>query len=82
MSRKHAIVTMFGLTVVLVSGYAAGQCQPPTTAVDQNEETLRFLDLTGELDSIDGRPLRMRKITLQPGAVPAIHDHVDRPAIT
>ena len=82
MSRKHAILATFGLTVVFASGYAAGQRQPPTTTVGQSEETLRSLDLTGELDSTQGRPLRMRKITLQPGGVLAIHDHVDRPAIT
>lgn len=82
MSRKHAILATFGLTVVFASGYAAGQRQPPTTTVGQSEETLRSLDLTGELDSGEGRPLRMRRITLQPGGVLGIHNHVDRPAIT
>ena len=82
MSRKHAILATFGLTVVFASGYVAGQLQPPTTTVGQSEETLRSLDLTGELDSGAGRSLRMRRITLQPGGVIGIHNHVDRPAIT
>ena len=82
MPRKHAILATFGLTVVFASGYAAGQRQPPTTTVGQSEETLRSLDLTGELDSVQGRPLWMRRITLQPGGVLGVHSHVDRPAIT
>ena len=80
--RNHVILATIGLTAVFASGYAAGQRQPPTTTVGQSEEMLRSLDLTGELESTQGRPLRMRKITLQPGGVLGIHNHVDRPAIT
>src|SRR5215510_3204063 len=29
-----------------------------------------------------GQPLRMRKVTLQPGGVLGLHNHVDRPAVT
>ena len=82
MPRKHAILATIGLAIVFASGYAAGQRQPPTTTVGLSEELLRSLDLTGELESGDGRPLRMRKLTLQPGGVLGIHNHVDRPAIT
>lgn len=64
------------------AGYATGQRQVPTQTVGQSEELLRSLDLTNELDSSKGRPLRMRKITLQPGGVLGLHNHVDRPAIT
>jgi len=69
-------------TVVFASGYAAGQRQPPTSTVGQSQEMLRSLDLTGEIYSVQGRLLRMRKITLQPGGAFGIHDHVNRPAIT
>lgn len=61
---------------------AGAQRQPPKETVGQSEEALRSLDLTGELESAKGRPLRMRKITVQPGGALALHDHVDRPAIT
>lgn len=65
-----------------LAGYAAGQRQAPSQTVGQTEEVLRTLDLSSELDSAKGRPLRMRKITLQPGGVLGLHNHVDRPAIT
>src|SRR5262249_9177777 len=46
------------------------------------EELLRSLDLSNELDSTEGRMLRMRKVTLQPGGVLGLHDHGDRLAMT
>jgi quercetin dioxygenase-like cupin family protein len=61
---------------------AAGQRQPPPQTVGQTEEPLRSLDLTGELESGKGRPLRMRRITVQPGGALALHNHADRPAVT
>ena len=75
MPREHAILATFDLTVAFASGYAAGQRQPPTTTVGQSEETLRSLDLPGELDSAQGRTLRMRSITLRPDGVLGIHNH-------
>jgi len=82
MPRNRAILMAIGATVVFASGYAAGQRQPPPANVGQSQELLRSLDLTGELDSGKGRPLRMRKITLQPGGIQALHNHVDRPTVT
>ena len=63
------------------SVYAA-QRQPPPQNVGQAEEALRSLDLTSELESGKGRPLRMRRITVQPGGAQAVHSHLDRPAVT
>ena len=82
MSRNHTTVATIGLTLVFASGYAAGQRQPPAANVGMSQENLRSLDLTGELQSVQGRPLRMRKLTLQPGGAQAIHNHVDRPTVS
>ena len=70
------------LGAVARSTQAAGQRQPPPQNVGQSEEALRSLDLTSELESAKGRPLRMRRITVQPGGALALHNHVDRPAVT
>jgi len=80
--RAISPIAVAALTLVFASGYALGQRQPPTQTVGQSEQLLRSLDLTNELQSTTGRPLRMRKITLQPGGVLGLHNHVDRPAIT
>ena len=82
MSHTRAVFMAIGATIVFASGYAAGQRQPPPANVGQSQELLRTLDLTGELDSVKGRPLRMRKITMQPGGLQALHNHVDRPTVT
>src|SRR6187402_1941140 len=73
--QRRVLVTV-AFVVVFASGYATGQRQPPTANVGQSEQALRSLDLTGEMETTAGRPLRMRKITLQPGGVLGIHNHV------
>jgi quercetin dioxygenase-like cupin family protein len=83
MSHARVLIGIIGMALVFASGFAAGQRrQPPTTDSGRSEELLRTLDLTGELESGKGRPLRMRKLTVQPGGMLALHNHVDRPAIT
>jgi quercetin dioxygenase-like cupin family protein len=81
---RHQIVLVGSIMAALVfaSGYAAGQRQVPTETLGQSEQLLRSIDLTNELPSTAGRTMRMRKITLQPGGVLGLHNHVDRPAIT
>lgn len=78
--RRSAIALVLAAT--FGAGYATGQRQPPAQTVGQSEQLLRSLDLTAELESGKGRPLRMRKITVQPGGALALHTHVDRPAVT
>jgi quercetin dioxygenase-like cupin family protein len=82
MRKAEVVAATAALVVVFLSGYAAGQRTPPTETVGQTQELLRSIDLTNEIASTRGRPLRMRRITLQPGGVLGLHNHVDRPAIT
>ena len=76
------IFLLGALTLLAVVIATAGQRQPPPQTIGQTEEPLRSLDLTGELESGKGRPLRMRRITVQPGGALALHNHADRPAVT
>jgi quercetin dioxygenase-like cupin family protein len=79
--KKLVVSSLFVL--VFGAGYVAGQRKaPPPQTIGQSDELLRSLDLTGEIESGQGRPLRMRKITVQPGGALAPHNHVDRPAVT
>ena len=77
----YAVIAVVGGSSFL-AGYATAQRTPPSKTVGLSEEPLRSLDLTDEIASTKGRPLRMRKLTLQPGGVLGLHNHVDRPAIT
>lgn len=43
-------------------------------------ELLAAVDLDGEIDGMEGRQLRMRMVTIDPGGVfGPLHDHVGRP---
>ena len=43
-------------------------------------ELLATVDLAGEIEGMEGRQLRMRKVTIAPGGVfGPLHDHEDRP---
>ena len=76
------MITAAALALGLAGGYAIGQANPPTETKGQSATPLKSLDLTEEIDSVKGRPLRMRKITLQPGGVLGLHSHQDRPAVS
>jgi quercetin dioxygenase-like cupin family protein len=82
--RRECIATLAGASVLLAfaAGYALGQAQPPSGNKGLSAEPLQSLDLSEEMDSVKGRPLRMRKITLQPGGVIGLHTHKDRPAVS
>ncbi|MDP9890360.1 cupin domain-containing protein [Pseudarthrobacter enclensis] len=43
-------------------------------------ELLATVDLAGEIDGMEGRQLRMRMVTIEPGGVfGPLHDHAGRP---
>jgi len=45
-------------------------------------QLLATVDLAGEIEGMEGRALRMRMVTIQPGGVfGPVHDHVGRPGI-
>jgi quercetin dioxygenase-like cupin family protein len=82
--RRHFIATSIGASVLLAfaAGYAIGQAKPPAENKGLSAAPLQSLDLSEEMESVKGRPLRMRKITLQPGGVIGLHTHKDRPAVS
>ena len=81
MRAHRVIVGTVGLVMVFATGYVAGQRQPPKTTEGQSEQMLRTIDLTEEIKSTQGRMLRMRKVTVQPGGALAVHSHANRPAV-
>lgn len=51
------------------------------TPKDVTDEELESIDLGSEIDGLDQRRLRFRKLVVQPGGVVPWHDHADRPAL-
>ena len=56
------------------------QAAPETRGVTTEE--LETVDLAGEIEGMEGRELRMRMVTMEPGAVfGPLHDHKGRPGL-
>jgi quercetin dioxygenase-like cupin family protein len=79
MNAKRSILAV---SIVFGAGFALGQAKIPKDNSGFSAQALYSIDLSEEIDSVKGRPLRMRKITLQPGGVLGIHTHKDRPAVS
>jgi quercetin dioxygenase-like cupin family protein len=66
-------------------GFSAGvttaqqQRAAPTDTQGARIEAVTGLDLTGAIEGVDGRQLRIRRITVEPGGHLAVHEHVGRP---
>ena len=58
---------------------AWSQQTPPTEDKGLNAPVITSLDLGPEIEGMQERQLRMRKVTLEPGGVIAVHSHKDRP---
>jgi quercetin dioxygenase-like cupin family protein len=70
-----ALVAAFGL------GTAVGQQSPPKENKGMAVDKTVARDLGGEIDGVQGRQLRLRLISLEPGGIIGIHSHKDRPAV-
>jgi quercetin dioxygenase-like cupin family protein len=74
-SGALAIALAFGV------GVAVGQQNPPTENKGLTVSAPTTLDLGQEIDSTEGRQLRLRLVTLEPGGVVGIHSHKGRPGV-
>jgi quercetin dioxygenase-like cupin family protein len=81
MHKRLAIAAVSGMALAFAVGVAVGQNAPPTENKGVKVGAPTFIDLTDEIDSVAGRQLRMRIVTLEPGGVVALHSHKGRPAV-
>ncbi len=77
-SRSAGWILPFVLLVGLEP--AIGQA-PPTENKGVTIGKPTSIDLGSQIDGVQGRALRVRVITLEPGGVLGLHSHKDRPAI-
>ena len=74
-SGAAAVTLVFGL------GVAVGQGTAPTENKGLKVSPPTMLDLGQEVEGVEGRQLRMRVVTLEPGGVVGVHSHKGRPAV-
>jgi quercetin dioxygenase-like cupin family protein len=76
------IAALATLALAFGAGVAVGQAKAPTADKGLSADKLDALDLTGEIGSVKGRQLRMRKVMLLPGGVIGLHSHKDSPTVS
>ena len=72
---------VLGIALAFGAGVAVGQQNPPTENKGVTVSPPTTLDLGQEIDSTEGRQLRLRVVTLEPGGVVGIHSHKGRPGV-
>jgi quercetin dioxygenase-like cupin family protein len=65
---------------VALTSAASSQQSAPKESKGVKSPTIASLDLGPEIDGMEGRQLRMRMFTVEPGGVIAVHPHKDRPS--
>ncbi len=81
--NKGQVFKIGGLFIVLVLCAALASAIDQKTAPTENKgvtvKQLSTVDLGPEIEGMDGRQLRMRMITIDPGGFLGIHSHKGRP---
>ncbi len=75
------VIVLLGFVLVAGLGIAVGQQTAPTTDKGRTAKTVASLDVGLQIEGLQGRYLRMRVITYEPGGHGALHSHKDRPVI-
>ena len=82
LNHKRTIASAIALaTAAFGIGVAVGQQPPPAANQGVSASAPTFLDLGQEIDTVAGRQLRLRIVTIQPGGVVAMHSHKGRPTV-
>ena len=76
--KVTGVLLIFALVVGLEP--AIGQA-PPTENKGLKIGATALIDLSREIERVQGRFLRMRVLTVEPGGVLGLHSHRDRPAV-
>ncbi len=82
MNRKQTFtLASCVLGLVLITGFwsAHGQQAAPAETKGVTVKHLAAVDLGPEIKGMEGRQLRMRMVTIEPGGVYAVHNQIDRP---
>lgn len=81
--RTVSVIAAIGIVAALSFriGVAVGEQAPPTVNKGINATLSTTLDVSRDFDNLEGRQLRLRLVTIEPGGQVAIHSHKGRPAV-
>jgi quercetin dioxygenase-like cupin family protein len=69
-----------GIALAFRIGVVVGE-QAPTENRGMSVSPPTAIELAQEIDGVEGRQLRLRVVTIEPGGVAAVHSHNGRPAV-
>jgi quercetin dioxygenase-like cupin family protein len=74
---------VLAVAISSVAGLQAANAQQTPPAATEGVEALKLqaVDLGPEIEGMQGRQLRLRKLTIEPGGQIALHSHENRPAV-
>lgn len=68
------------LAIAFGAGIAVGQ-NAPTENKGVKVSAPTAIELAGQIEGVEGRQLRLRVVTIEPGGVAALHSHNGRPGM-
>jgi len=81
MRAAHAVAALGTALALLYGGFVLGQQSAPTDYKLVTEDVLATIDLAKEIDSVQGRELRLSSAVIAPGGHIGLHSHSGDPTI-
>ena len=81
MRAAHAVAALGAAFVLLCAGFVLGQQSAPNDYKLVSEAVLAKIDLAKEIDSVEGRELRLSSAVIAPGGHVGLHSHRGDPTI-
>src|SRR5437868_2136928 len=81
MRSAHALGVMGAAFVLLCAGFVLGQQGVPNDYKLVSEDVLAKIDLAKEIESVEGRELRLSSAVIAPGGYVGLHSHRGDPTI-
>ena len=81
MRAAHFVAVLAIASVLVYGGFVLGQQSAPTDYRLVSEDVLATIDLATEIDSVQGRELRLSSAVIAPGGHVGVHSHSGDPTI-
>ena len=81
MRAAHMVAALVTAFVLLYGGFVLGQQSAPRDYKLVSEDLLATIDLDKEIDSVQGRELRLSSVVIAPGGHVGLHSHNGDPTI-
>jgi quercetin dioxygenase-like cupin family protein len=82
LKRGSLAIAAAGFVLMCAGAARAADATPPTETKGFSQDRVEVVDISKDFSGMEGRQLRLRRLTVVPGGVAATHSHKDRPSIT